>query len=119
MVVAASATTSRPTREEGSGEEETMKPHVGLVVLAANVLFSGGAAAQTIQQVSVVSGGGYVADSGVPQCAVSEDGRYTAFCSTRLLDPRAAGFGVFVHDRVTGVTELVSVGPNGEIGDTG
>jgi subtilisin family serine protease/Tol biopolymer transport system component len=52
--------------------------------------------------------------------AISGDGRYVAFFSeaTNLVDqPVKAQLNVYVHDRLTGVTELVSVSDNGAAAD--
>src|SRR5262249_1461578 len=71
----------------------------------------------TTERVSVASGGAEGnADSGFP--AISPDGRFVAFSSnaTNLLGVGGDtnGFSdVFVHDRETGTTERVDVGPGG------
>jgi len=69
----------------------------------------------TTERVSV-GPGGLEADLDSFQPSISADGRFVAFASgaTNLLGPGADtnGFAdVFVHDRQTGVTERVSVGP--------
>ncbi|MCC6764982.1 MAG: PD40 domain-containing protein [Deltaproteobacteria bacterium] len=69
------------------------------------------------ERVSVASGG-LEADNASDVVAISADGRFVAFISdaTNLLKPRRdtnATRDVFVHDRQTGVTERVSVGPGG------
>ena len=67
-----------------------------------------------------------VSDSGVQgkmdsnECAVSEDGRFVAFCSwaDNLVPGDTNGTGdVFVHDRLAGATERVSVNDAGQQGN--
>jgi Tol biopolymer transport system component len=70
----------------------------------------------TIERVSV-GPGGLEADGGSGSPSISADGRFVAFVSsaTNLLGPGGDTNGfddVFVHDRQTGITERVSVGPS-------
>lgn len=74
------------------------------------------------ERVSVTSDGaeGYGTLFGSAAPAISADGRYVAFMSTAPLVPEKtfdARADVYVHDRVTGQTERVSVGPGGQAGD--
>ena len=67
-------------------------------------------------RVSVSSTGGQGGDSGIPLPVLSADGRYVAFgtrASGLVADDTNNRDDVFVHDRQTGVTERVSVGPGG------
>jgi Tol biopolymer transport system component len=66
--------------------------------------------------------GGAQADRGSDLPSISADGRYVAFTSeaTNLIGDGADGnnmLDVFVHDRQTGTTTRVSVGPGGAQGD--
>ena len=64
-----------------------------------------------------VDSDGNEANRGSSWPSLSGDGRWVAFGSTatNLVDENARGAGdVFVHDRLTGTTNLVSVDPNGE-----
>ncbi len=77
----------------------------------------------TTERVSV-GPGGTQASLGGSAGQVSADGRFVAFLSdsTDLLGPGGDTNGatdVFVHDRQTGITERVSVGPGGLQGDSG
>ena len=75
--------------------------------------------AQTTTRVSVATGGGQ-ANSYSHTPVLSADGRYVAFESeaTNLVAGDTNGFSdVFVHDRVTGVTERVSLGASGVQGN--
>ena len=97
-------------------------PWLWVFMLVTGVWFvvdAGDAAAATTERVSVTSGGeeGNEA-SGVP--SISADGRYVAFYSwaSNLVSGDTNGASdVFVHDRVTGTTERVSVSSSGEQGD--
>lgn len=63
-----------------------------------------------------VAGDGAQANQGSGWSAISADGRFVAFASTAanlVAGPRSDEQQVFVHDRQTGVTELVSVGTDG------
>jgi hypothetical protein len=63
---------------------------------------------------------GEQANAGSFSASISADGRYVAFASeaTNLLENRTNGqFNVFVHDRSTGTTSLVSVSSNGTQGN--
>jgi hypothetical protein len=66
------------------------------------------------ERVSVTSDGTQA--NGWELGSISADGRYVAFTSSGS-QPAAGGSGVdvFVHDRATGVTELVAVGNNGAL----
>jgi hypothetical protein len=73
----------------------------------------------TITRVSVSSAGAQ-ADGSSSFPSISADGRYVAFNSyaTNLVpDDTNGARDVFVHDRATGATERVSVGPGGVEGD--
>jgi Tol biopolymer transport system component len=77
------------------------------------------ASAGTTDRVSV-SSAGEQGNSYSWDPAISPDGRFVAFCSiaTNLVAGRTNGFlQVFVRDRQTGATELVSVSSAGEQGD--
>ncbi len=72
----------------------------------------------TTERVSVGPGGIEGDSFGSFEPAISDDGRFVAFSSfsTNLLGPGIdtnATNDVFVHDRQTGVTERVSIGPGG------
>jgi cysteine-rich repeat protein len=65
------------------------------------------------ERVSVDSAGRETPFASNEQPAISGDGRYVAFVTAAALAPRDSGppmRDVYVHDRVTGTTELVSVG---------
>lgn len=70
----------------------------------------------TTTRVSIASDGTQSNNhSGRP--AMSADGRFVAFSSSATnLVPNVQAGGVFVHDRLNGVTELVSVATDGTIG---
>ncbi|MBI5433483.1 MAG: PD40 domain-containing protein [Planctomycetes bacterium] len=71
-----------------------------------------------VERVSVTSAGGQVfADS--DGAAISADGRFVGFQSLAndLAGGTAGTWDVFVHDRTTGTTELVSVASNGTPAD--
>jgi Tol biopolymer transport system component len=64
-------------------------------------------------RVSVASHSGRQADGASNNAAISDDGRFVAFVSgASNLVPRGVP-GVYVHDLLTGVTELVSVSSDG------
>src|SRR5688572_5428087 len=71
-------------------------------------------------RVSVASDGAEAKIGGSHQAATSADGRYVAFASTSPSlvpgDTNAKG-DIFVHDRVTGVTDRVSVASDGAQAD--
>lgn len=72
--------------------------------------------AGTTERVSVSSDGGQ-ADYASDYVAISADGRYVAFrsiASNLVPGKRTYLWDVYVHDRITGTTELVSVGARGE-----
>ena len=71
--------------------------------------------AQTTERASVASNGDE-ADGGSAAPSISSDGRYVAFTSSASnLAPEAPVVaGVFVHDRLTGETRLVSANASGE-----
>src|SRR5262245_45553834 len=74
------------------------------------------ASAQTTTRVSVASGGGQANNYSI-EPSITPDGRYVAFMSvaSNLVSGDTNGRNdVFLHDRQTGVTERVSVGPLGE-----
>jgi Tol biopolymer transport system component len=66
-----------------------------------------------------VSSAGEQANDHIDYCAITADGRYVAFSSSAstLVSGDTSGPDVFMHDRVTGVTELVSVSSAGEVGN--
>jgi len=67
-------------------------------------------------RVSVATGGGQPAGGGSDHSAISADGRFIAFDSdaTDLVPDDTNGFAdIFVHDRVTGTTQRVSVDTGG------
>jgi Tol biopolymer transport system component len=73
----------------------------------------------TTERVSVRSSGKQ-ANGGSNRPAISADGRFVAFSSfaTNLVTTDSNGtWDVFVHDRQTGVTEIVSVDGAGNVGD--
>ncbi len=72
----------------------------------------------TTERVSVGPAGAQ-ADGGSYHPAISSDGRLVAFDSwaTNLIPGGTTGRQVFVHDRTTHTTELVSVGSDGAQGD--
>ncbi|HJT79962.1 MAG TPA: hypothetical protein VJ719_02100 [Chthoniobacterales bacterium] len=77
--------------------------------------------AGTIERVSVSNTGAEADDTSLNP-ALSFDGRFVAFMSyASNLVPAAANLypQIYVRDRITGTTELVSVSSNGEIGDGG
>lgn len=68
-----------------------------------------------IRRVSVASDGGETNGTNAAP-GISADGQVVAFASTATnLDPRdpAPNHDIYVHDRATGVTDLISVGANG------
>src|SRR5439155_6361067 len=76
------------------------------------------------ERVSVPAGGGEANGASSSGPSISADGRYVAFASaaTNLLGPGADSNGVtdvFVHDRLTGLTERVSVSSAGNEGSGG
>jgi hypothetical protein len=69
-----------------------------------------------LQRVNV-SSEGVQAEYGAIAASISYDGRYVVFDSqsTNIVDSDSNGYpDTFVHDRLTGSTELVSISPNGE-----
>ncbi len=75
--------------------------------------------AGTVELISVGTNGG-VGNGQSYGTAISDDGRYVAFVSiaSNLVPNDTNGTSdVFVRDRLTGETELVSVNPSGESGD--
>ena len=67
-----------------------------------------------------VSSGGVQGNDSSGASSVSADGRYIAFQSlaTNLVSPATSNSQVFVRDRQTGATTLVSAGPGGAYGDS-
>ena len=57
---------------------------------------------------------------GSNQPAITPDGRYVVFVAdaTNLVSPSVSGLQVYLHDRTTGTTELVSVGTAGAGGNS-
>jgi Tol biopolymer transport system component len=78
---------------------------------------------KTYSRVSVATGGGQATkggDKGSQRATITADGRYVAFWSDAVnLVPNDTNntFDAFVHDRQTGTTTRVSVGPNGAQGN--
>jgi Tol biopolymer transport system component len=68
-------------------------------------------------RVSVASGGEEANSTSERACSISADGRFVGFFSfaTNLVQPDTglSSGALFVHDRQAGITELVSVDPNG------
>src|SRR5262245_10712203 len=99
-----------------------MKPvFVAAVCLPLLALLPGppATAAGVTERVSVDSAG-IEGDSESELCAVSADGRFVAFASlaSNLVPGDTNGVSdVFVHDRLTGTTERVSVDSRGRQGD--
>lgn len=75
----------------------------------------------TTERVNVSSSGGQANYSSFRRPSISGDGRYVVFDSwaTNLVDRDANGYtaDIFLHDRLTGITELVSVSSAGEQGN--
>lgn len=75
-------------------------------------------ARQTIERVSVASGGAQAnGDSGLFTPAITPDGRFVAFASTasNLVPGDTNGtWDVFLRDRLRGTTERISIGGDGE-----
>jgi uncharacterized repeat protein (TIGR01451 family) len=93
----------------------------GIILLLASLLIPGTVLAHPpgfIQRISVNSAGEEGNDtSGIS--AISGDGRFVAFGSnaTNLIAGGNLPFNIFVHDRQTGSTEIVSVSSNGSQGE--
>jgi uncharacterized repeat protein (TIGR01451 family) len=93
----------------------------GMILLLASLLIPGRVLAHPpgfTQRVSVNSAGEEGNDaSGIS--AISGDGRFVAFGSaaTNLIPGGNLPFGIFVHDRQTGTTEIVSVSSRGRQGE--
>jgi len=78
------------------------------------------AAAQVTTRVSVGYGGVQATGGSSQLNAISTDGRCVAFHSeaTNLVSGDTNGFGdIFVHDRLLGTTEIVSIAPGGALGN--
>lgn len=89
------------------------------VVLATCVPLSAHALGQSTVRVSVDTNG-VQANADILGVSISGDGRYTVFFSgatTLVPGDTNATWDTFVHDRQTGVTECVSVGPGGVFGN--
>ncbi len=71
-------------------------------------------------EVVSVSSGGVQGNDVSGASSVSADGRYIAFQSlaTNLVSPDTSNSQIFVRDRQTGATTLVSAGPGGVYGDS-
>jgi len=95
-----------------------------LLVLAAIVLVSTfgvqGALALTGMELVSVSSGGVQGNDSSGASSISADGRYVAFQSiaTNLVSPATSDSQIFVRDRQTGATTLVSAGPGGACGNS-
>ena len=90
---------------------------IGWVAVSAAI--SGTAAAQTTARVSVDSSGAQVS-GGCAWASLSADGRYVAFQSlsaSLVANDQNQLYDAFVHDRVTGITERVSVDSSGAESD--
>jgi uncharacterized repeat protein (TIGR01451 family) len=93
----------------------------GMILLLASLLIPGRVLAHTpgfTQRVSVNSAGEEGNDaSGIS--AISGNGRFVAFGSnaTNLIPGGNLPFNIFVHDRQTGATEIVSVSSSGRQGE--
>ena len=93
----------------------------GMILLLASLLIPGTALAHppgVTQRISVNSAGEEGNDaSGIS--AISGDGRFVAFGSaaTNLIPGGNLPFGIFVYDRQTGTTEVVSVSSRGRQGE--
>jgi hypothetical protein len=87
---------------------------------AANDIFVHDRATGTTTRVSVATSG-VEANDGSDYPAISEDGRYIAFSSTasNLVTPDTNRYDVFVHDRHTGTTKMISVDSMGNQGNGG
>jgi Tol biopolymer transport system component len=93
---------------------------IGLAAVLGSFFLNENVAAQVTRRVSVATGDLEIpADSWMP--AISADGRYIVFGSfgTPLPGDTNGQPDLFVHDRVTSVTEAVSVDSNGNFGDLG
>jgi len=96
-----------------------MRLHLCCHCIAGILVTAGEALSQETTRVSVRTNGGQ-ANGHSYATAISPDGRYVAFGSfaTNLVNGDTnAKEDVFVHDRVTGVTERVSVDSSGAQGD--
>ncbi|MFO0985218.1 MAG: hypothetical protein U1E76_26395 [Planctomycetota bacterium] len=84
-------------------------------------LLSARAPGQITTRVSVQSDGSQCeCDTGLP--TISADGRYIAqvtFCAIAPNDTNGNYQDVYVHDRLSGLTELVSVSSTGQVGNVG
>ncbi len=93
------------------------------MAIAAAIILAASAAtalAQTTERVSVATGGGQTTGGHSYIPAISADGRFVAFSSdaTNLVSGDTNGFrDIFVHDRLTGTTERVSVSTGGTEAD--
>jgi Tol biopolymer transport system component len=84
---------------------------------AVKDVFERDLATGTTARISVSANGGQALGGHSVQPSMSDDGRFVAFISnaTNLVPGDVNGVGdVFVHDSLTGASECVSVGPNGE-----
>ncbi len=96
----------------------------GMILLLASLLHPGTVLAHPpgiTERVSVSSAGeeGNDASGFLSPPAISADGRFVAFDSTatNLIEGGNLPFNIFVHDRQTGVTEIVSVSSRGRQGE--
>jgi uncharacterized repeat protein (TIGR01451 family) len=95
-----------------------------MILLLASLLHPGTVLAHppgVTERVSVSSAGEEGNDTSgfLSPPAISTDGRFVAFDSTatNLIEGGNLPFNIFVHDRQTGVTEIVSVSSNGRQGE--
>src|SRR5215813_8004302 len=91
-----------------------------LALLAASPTIAGAA---TTQRASLDADGTQFSVGPSGPVSISADGRFVAFVAPRRLFPGGVGSAavdvkqIFVRDLVSQTTELVSVAPNGDVGD--
>src|SRR4051812_26566555 len=93
-------------------------PRVGLALLATS--WAGLADGQGITDLVSKSSAGIQGNGGSSSAAVSADGRFVAFesgANNLVANDTNNVSDIFVHDRVTGITERVSVSSTGEQAD--
>jgi len=76
------------------------------------MLASTQAVAATMELVSIATDGSQSSDVGFQQKAISSDGRYVIF-SAKSLTPGDMYYNVYLRDRATNMTELVSIASDG------
>ena len=99
----------------------TLRARTSAAALVVAVALTSGAAAHAAEsgttiRVSVATDGSPGEYNDARQPAISADGRYVAFSTADPLADNDTDFSedVYLHDTATGVTELVSVGPDGK-----